>query len=209
MFPTTTGKSRSERGPARYQRFGRTAWTEPPLRSAFCTATAREISLARGCWRRPFASHGWKGRRSLRTTVTELRRVRNGRQTLIKLAGTTTALMLVLGVATAQAGDVRGGAEAMTDGAAQGTVGAAKGAGEGAVDAGKSAIEGVGGMAKGAAEMTKDPVKGAGDMARAPWTAPSASPRVLAKARSRPARMLSAERRALSAASSNPPIHLA
>jgi hypothetical protein len=41
--------------------------------------------------------------------------------TLIKLAGTTTALMLVLGVATAQAGDVRGGAEAMTDGAAQGT----------------------------------------------------------------------------------------
>jgi hypothetical protein len=39
--------------------------------------------------------------------------------TLIKLAGTTTALMLVLGVATAQAGDVRDGAEAMTDGAAQ------------------------------------------------------------------------------------------
>jgi hypothetical protein len=47
--------------------------------------------------------------------------------TLIKLAGTTTALMLVLGVATAQAGDVRDGAEAMTDGAAQGTVGAVKG----------------------------------------------------------------------------------
>ena len=70
--------------------------------------------------------------------------------TFTKIAGTATALSMVLGVAMAHGGDVKDGAETMTDGAAQGTVGAAKGAGEGAVDAGKSAVEGVGGMAKGA-----------------------------------------------------------
>ena len=41
----------------------------------------------------------------------------------MKITTTATALMLAMGVAAAQAGDVRDGAEKVTDGAAQGTVG--------------------------------------------------------------------------------------
>ena len=92
---------------------------------------------------------------------------------IMKITVAAAVLMLVVGVASAQAGDVKDGAEKMTDGAAQGTVGAAKGAG----DIGKSAVGGTVGVAKGAGkgavkagqnvvEGTADIVGGAADMTK-------------------------------------------